>query len=72
MFLLPGANDCTERLKGDVMTQAELLKMMAETVAEYQNCVLEVVMNEATAMAHLVPLEEWRLEMGDDYDEEDD
>ena len=54
------------------MTTAELLKIMSETVAECQNCVLEVIMGETTAIAHLIPLEEWRAEMeGDDYYEED-
>lgn len=54
------------------MTQGEMLKMMSETVAEYQNCVLEVVMGESTAMAHLVPLEEWREEMGEDYEDDEE
>lgn len=46
------------------MTTAELLKIMAETVAEYQSCVLEVIMGETTAIAHLIPLEAWQEEMG--------
>ena len=53
------------------MTTAELLKIMSETVAEYQSCVLEVIMGETTAIAHLIPLEAWQEEMGDYEDEED-
>ncbi len=44
------------------MTKGEMLKIMADTVAESQNCVLEVLMGETTAIAHLIPLEEWRAE----------
>ena len=54
------------------MTTAELLKIMSETVAEYQSCVLEVIMGETTAIAHLIPLEAWQEEMGEDYEDEED
>ena len=50
------------------MTTAELLKIMADTVAEYQNCVLEVMIGEEAASAHLIPLEAF---FGEDEDEED-
>lgn len=43
----------------------EILKAMAETVAEYGTCILEVIMWEGGAMAHLIPIEE-------ETDEEDD
>lgn len=51
------------------MTTGELLKIMSETVAEYQSCVLEVIMGETTAIAHLIPLEAWEAEEGD-YDDD--
>lgn len=51
------------------MTTAELLKIMADTVAESQACVLEVLMNESAAVAHLIPLEAWEAEEGD-YDDD--
>lgn len=50
------------------MLQSELLKMMADTVAEYQNCVLEVVMSENVASAHLIPLSEFEGEYEDEED----
>ncbi len=53
------------------MTQGEMLKIMAETVAEYQNCILEVIMGETTAIAHLIPLDEWRAELEEGNDEID-
>lgn len=49
------------------MTQGEMLKIMADTVAEYQNCMLEVVMGEDTAVAHIIPL----YAEEDEDDEED-
>lgn len=51
------------------MTQGEMLKIMAETVAEYQNCILEVVMSEHYSRAHLIPFEAYYGE--DEEDEED-
>ena len=55
------------------MTTAELLKIMADTVAEYQSCVLEVIMGETTAIAHLIPLDRWREEIeGEDYGEDEE
>ena len=52
------------------MMQGELLKLMADTVAESQNCVLEVMIGENVAAAHLIPLEAYE---GEDYwdDEEE-
>ena len=49
------------------MLTGDLLKIMADTVAEYQNCVLEVMIGENVASAHLIPLSEFE---GED-DEED-
>lgn len=54
------------------MTTGELLQIMSETVAEYQSCVLEVIMGETTAIAHLIPLEAWQAEMEEGYDDEED
>lgn len=54
------------------MTTAELLKIMSETVAEYQSCVLEVIMGDTTAIAHLIPLEQWQAEMGENDEDEED
>lgn len=55
------------------MTTGELLKIMSETVAEYQTCVLEVIMGTDTAVAHLIPLEQWREEIeGEDYGEDEE
>ena len=51
------------------MTTAELLKIMADTVAEQQNCVLEVMIGENIASAHLIPLEAF---IGEDYEDEED
>lgn len=63
--------DITKRLKGEMMTQGEMLKIMADTVADFQNCVLEVMIGQQTAIAHLIPLDEWRAEMEGEEDEED-
>ena len=54
------------------MTTAHLLKIMAEVVAESQSCVLEVVMQDNTAMAHLYPLDEWRAEMEEGFEDDED
>lgn len=51
------------------MTQGEMLRIMADTVAENQNCILEVVMQGDTALAHLIPCEEFEEE--DEEDEEE-
>lgn len=53
------------------MTQGEMLKIMADTVADFQNCVLEVMIGQQTAIAHLIPLDEWRAEMEGEEDETD-
>ena len=53
------------------MTTSEWLRIMSETVAEYQNCVLEVVMEGDSAMAHLIPIECCREE-GEDYGEDEE
>lgn len=53
------------------MTQGEMLKIMADTVADFQNCVLEVMIGQPIAIAHLIPLDEWRAEMEGEEDEED-
>lgn len=50
------------------MTQGEMLRIMADTVAENQNCILEVVMVDDTALAHLIPCAEFEEE---DEDEEE-
>ena len=54
------------------MTSGVMLKILADTVAETQNCVLEVLIGETTAIAHLIPLEEWQAENGEDYDDEEE
>ena len=54
------------------MTKGEMLKILADTVAESQNCVLEVLMGESTAIAHLIPLEEWQAEYEEGYDDEEE
>ena len=55
------------------MTTSQLLKIMADTVAESQACVLEVLIGETSAVAHLIPLEQWKAEMEEgDYDDEED
>lgn len=51
------------------MTQGELLKIMAETVAEYQNCILEVVLQNNAALVHLIPCAEYYEEEEDEEDE---
>ena len=48
------------------MTQGEMLKIMADTVADFQNCVLEVMIGQQTAIAHLIPLDEWWLEINEE------
>ena len=50
------------------MLTGDLLKIMADTVAEYQNCVLEVMIGKNVASAQLIPLSEFE---GDYEDEED-
>lgn len=54
------------------MTTAQLLKIMAELVAESQTCVLEVIMNDTGAVAHLIPLEQWQAEMEEGFDDEEE
>ncbi len=54
------------------MTRGEMLKILADTVAESQNCVLEVLIGETTAIAHLIPLDEWRAENMEEYDDEEE
>ena len=54
------------------MTNGELLKMMSEVVAKYGSCVLEVVMNDMAAVAHLYPLDEWRAEIEEGYEDGED
>ena len=44
---------------------------MSLCVAQYQNCVLELVISENTAIAHLIPLEAWQEEMGEEDEDED-
>lgn len=39
------------------MDRSEILKQMADAVIETQNCVLEVILGETSAIAHLIPLE---------------
>ena len=53
------------------MTPSEVLKMMADIVVEKENCVLEVIMSDTTAMAHLIPADIWIAEGEDEDDEED-
>ena len=48
------------------MGNGEILRMMAEVVAEYQNCVMEVMMGDGTAIAHLIPLDQWEDEEDED------
>ena len=54
------------------MTRGEMLKILADTVAESQNCVLEILMGETTAIVHLIPLDEWRAENMEENDDEED
>lgn len=49
------------------MEQSDLLRIMAETVANSGDCVLEVIMGENGLIAHLIPVDVWEEE-----EEEDD
>ena len=53
------------------MTQAEILKMMADAVVTHENCVLEVTIADGMAMAHLIPADIWIAEGEDEDDEEE-
>ena len=44
----------------------DAINNMAAYVAQYQNCVLELLISDNTAAAHLIPLDEWRAENEED------
>ena len=50
------------------MDSTEALMIMARTVSEKQDCVLEVLMGEAGMIAHLIPINAWE----GDYEEGDE
>lgn len=58
--------------KRESMNQfTEAIERMSQYVAQYQNCVMELIINETTAIAHLIPLESWEQETrGEDEDED--
>lgn len=50
----------------------EALTVLANTVNESQNCVLEVIIGEGGALAHLIPRDLWeQTEMEEDYEGND-
>lgn len=50
----------------------EALMVLANTVEKSQDCVLEVVIGESGAVAHLIPRDLWEeLEMEEDFEGDD-
>ena len=50
----------------------EALMVLAHTVEQTQNCVLEVIIGEEGALAHLIPRDLWEeMEMEEDFEGDD-
>jgi len=50
----------------------EVLMLMADKVVTEQNCVMEVIMNDNTIVARLVPLELYQSEKDDEWEDDDE